>query len=84
MRMTVDGNGNLKEAHVNFEVVQEYAGSHRGERIVLGHIKLNLAEYVDPSEHDGEDGICRRYLMQDSKINSTLKVSLRGFAATNV
>ena len=41
-------------------------------------LKINLAEYVDASEAIGEDdeeGVCRRYLMQDSKINSTLKVS---------
>ncbi|KAI9727671.1 MAG: hypothetical protein M1828_005899 [Chrysothrix sp. TS-e1954] len=76
VRMTVDGAGNLKEAQVQFEVVQEYASSHRGERILLGHVRLNLAEYVDPSEYDGADGICRRYLMQDSKINSTLKIGI--------
>jgi hypothetical protein len=35
-----------------------------------------LAEYVDESEMgpDGEEGVTRRYLMQDSKINSTLKI----------
>jgi hypothetical protein len=54
--------------------MQEYSSSARGERIVLGFIKLNLAEYVESSEYDGEEGICRRYLMQESKINSTLKV----------
>lgn len=28
------------------------------------------------SDHDGEDGITRRYLMQESKINSTLKIGI--------
>lgn len=51
----------------------------------LGNIKLNLAEYTrlpdvsadlqDESEEEGT--ITRRYLLQDSKINSTLKISIR-------
>ena len=74
VRLTVDKNNHLQETPIHFEVVQEYSSSARGERITLGLIKLNLSEYVEPSEYDGEDGICRRYLMQESKINSTLKV----------
>ena len=74
VRLTVDKNNHLQETPIHFEVVQEYSSSARGERIALGLIKLNLSEYVEPSEYDGEDGICRRYLMQESKINSTLKV----------
>jgi len=66
----------LQECHINFEVVQEYSSAGRGERITLGNVKLNLAEYVEPSETDGEDSVTRRYLMQDSKINSTLKVGI--------
>lgn len=63
------------------EVVQEYGrGSGRGERITLGTVKLNLAEYVEQSEMatiaGEEPGVTRRYLMQDSKINSTLKVGI--------
>lgn len=39
---------------------------------------MNLAEYVDLGEDEEEDGrgIIRRYLMQDSKINSTLRVGI--------
>lgn len=75
VRMTVDRNGVLQESSVIFEVIQEYAGgSGRGERIALGNIRLNLAEYADGDGANDEDGICRRYLMQNSKINSTLKV----------
>ncbi|KAF2834518.1 hypothetical protein M501DRAFT_1001154 [Patellaria atrata CBS 101060] len=76
IRLTIDKNGLLQESIVHFEVIQEYSAGGRGERIILGHVKLNLAEYVEPSEAEGEDGICRRYLMQDSKINSTLKISI--------
>lgn len=45
---------------------------------MLGEVNLNLAEYVDASDGEGEtgEGVCRRYLMQESKINSTLKVCL--------
>lgn len=70
----MDRNGLLQESAIHFEVLQEYSTSGRGERIVLGYVKLNLAEYVDATATEGEDGVCRRYLMQDSKINSTLKV----------
>lgn len=65
---------------IEFEVIQEYSASSRGERITLGHVKLNLAEYVEQSDLspvDAEDpGVVRRYLMQDSKINSTLKLGI--------
>ena len=74
VRLTMDRSGLLQESAIHFEVLQEYSTSGRGERIVLGCLKLNLAEYVDVTEADGEEGVCRRYLMQDSKINSTLKV----------
>ncbi|KAI9817628.1 MAG: hypothetical protein M1832_004632 [Thelocarpon impressellum] len=75
LRLTVDKNGMLQESDIHFEVLQEYSAGARGERIILGHIKLNLAEYVD-SDAEGEEGITRRYLMQESKINSTLKISI--------
>lgn len=78
----------LEECHVHFEIVQDYAESQKGGRVVLGNVKLNLSEYV---EREGElrrnpdgvelgdeegEGITRRYLMQESKINSTLKVGI--------
>lgn len=74
VRLTVDRNGMLHESEIHFEVLQEYSSGARGERIVLGNVKLNLAEYVEGSDAEGEEGISRRYLMQESKINSTLKV----------
>jgi hypothetical protein len=80
VRLTVDKNGVLQESFIELEVVQEYAGSGRGERITLGNVKLNLAEYVEQSElaaAEGDDpGVTRRYLMQNSKINSTLKLGI--------
>lgn len=60
---------------IHFEVVQDYNSGARGEKITLGFITLNLAEYVEESE-DGEEGVTRRYLMQESKINSTLKIGI--------
>jgi hypothetical protein len=74
--MVIDKNGFLQESWVHFEVMHEVGSGIKGERLVLGMIKLNLAEYVEASEQEGEEGVCRRYLMQDSKINSTLKVWL--------
>src|SRR5690606_11451433 len=68
IRMSVDRNGILNEQLVVLEVNQEYSGR---ERILLGTVTLNLAEYA------GVERETRRYLMQDSKINSTLKVGQR-------
>ncbi|KAL6871422.1 N-terminal C2 in EEIG1 and EHBP1 proteins domain-containing protein [Trichoderma novae-zelandiae] len=109
VRMSVDKNNNLNECLLELEVVQEFALT---EKITLGYIKINLAEFVEESEtlmrdpasppssrrrnnsaglsptsardlklsdeiqRECEDGIVRRYLMQDSKVNSTLKVSI--------
>jgi hypothetical protein len=57
--------------------VQDYSGGIKGEKITLGFVTLNLAEYVEESESaDGEEGVVRRYLMQESKINSTLKIGI--------
>lgn len=84
VRITVDKSGMLQESWVVFEVLQEYSAGGRGERISLGNVKLNLAEYVEQSDlTDGEEGVCRRYLMQDSKINSTLKVG-KGLALVHL
>lgn len=70
----------LQESEIDFEILQETSSGARGERIHLGNVSLNLAEYVEGGgtggDGDGDDGITRRYLMQDSKINSTLRVGL--------
>lgn len=53
-------------------------GGGKGEANMLGFVRLNLAEYVEvESANTGEGGegeVVRRYLLQGSKINSTLKV----------
>lgn len=50
----------------------------KGEVNMLGFVRLNLAEYVEVGNSNtgegGEGEVVRRYLMQGSKINSTLKV----------
>ncbi|KAH8811443.1 N-terminal C2 in EEIG1 and EHBP1 proteins-domain-containing protein [Xylogone sp. PMI_703] len=79
VRLTIDKNNQLAECLIYFEIIQDYSGSGvKGEKITLGHITLNLAEYVEESEAlvEGEEGITRRYLMQDSKVNSTLKLTI--------
>jgi hypothetical protein len=93
VRLSVGKDGMLQECSVNFEIIQEYSAGGRGERIRLGDLKLNLAEYVEASENPAtpsspggganatsegntDEGVVRRYLMQDSKINSTLKLSI--------
>ena len=74
VRLTVDRNGMLQESEIHFEILQEYSPSARAERIILGNVRLNLAEFVGESD-EGEEAVTRRYLMQESKINSTLKVN---------
>ena len=75
VRLTADRTGLLQESEIHFEVLQEYSSGARGERITLGNVRLNLAEYVEDGEGADGEGVTRRYLMQESKINSTLKVS---------
>jgi hypothetical protein len=72
----MDRQNMLQERNIEFEVIQDYGPGARGEKITLGHVILNLAEYAEISDQDGEDGIMRRYLMQESKINSTLKIGI--------
>ncbi|KAK6356985.1 hypothetical protein TWF718_001318 [Orbilia javanica] len=66
IKMTVDRNGMLSPVYLDLEIIQEYSGR---ERIILGTLELNLAEYV------GRERENRRYLMQASKINSTVQIS---------
>ncbi|KAI7330485.1 hypothetical protein KC315_g5656 [Hortaea werneckii] len=108
VRLTVGRDGVLEECPMHFEILQEYSAGGKVERITLGYVQCNLAEYVEASEalssssaapptmgsvggsssHQhgqgresidnagGELGVVRRYLMQDSKINSTLKLGI--------
>jgi hypothetical protein len=74
VRLVIDKNGFLQESMLVMEVLHEVHSAGKEERMLLGLVKINLAEYVETSKHVGEDGIQRRYLLQESKINSTLKV----------
>jgi hypothetical protein len=75
VRMTVDRSKMLQACDIQFSVIQEFSATGgRGDRILLGNVRLNLAEYVDKSDDD--EVITRRYLMQDSKVNSTLKIGI--------
>ncbi|CAG8415902.1 unnamed protein product [Penicillium salamii] len=74
VRLTIDRTSMLQECEINFEVIQEFTSSPISEKSVLGKIKLNLAEYVDKVEED--EGVIRRYLMHESKVNSTVKIGI--------
>ncbi|KAJ5122088.1 hypothetical protein N7448_003219 [Penicillium atrosanguineum] len=74
VRLTIDRNSMLQECEMVFEVIQEFHSSPTNEKITLGKIKLNLAEYVDKVEED--EGVVRRYLLIDSKVNSTVKIGI--------
>jgi hypothetical protein len=81
--MTIDKSLLLQETEIYFEILQEYSEDSRHGRVVLGQVKLNLAEYADrthleddTSRDPDDEGITRRYLMQNSKINSTLKIGI--------
>ncbi|KAF4161369.1 hypothetical protein CNMCM6936_006132 [Aspergillus lentulus] len=74
VRLTIDRNQTLHECELVLDIIQEFGSGGHGEKNLLGRIRLNLAEYVDKS--DDEEGIVRRYLMQDSKVNSTLRVGI--------
>jgi hypothetical protein len=72
--MTLDKNQTLQECEIEFEVFQEFTPNNRADREYLGNVKLNLAEYVERGDQD--EGVVRRYLLQESKINATLKVGI--------
>jgi hypothetical protein len=92
VRMVVGKDGVLQSTEVELEVEQEYSSGGRAERIKLGVVRVNLAEYcseegmglASPQTPGGgihaadaeEKGVVRRYLMQESKINSTLKLGI--------
>ncbi|KAM5478631.1 hypothetical protein McanCB56680_006170 [Microsporum canis] len=74
VRLTVDRNQMLQDCDLQFDIFQEFTAGNRADKVPLGNIKLNLAEYVDKTESD--EGIMRRYLMQNSKINATVKIGI--------
>jgi hypothetical protein len=68
IRMVIGKQNILQDMNIVLEVHQEYSGAR--ERIQLGSVKLNLAAYAGLNQET------RRYLMQDSKINSTVKIGI--------
>jgi hypothetical protein len=74
VRLTIDRTSMLQECEITFEVIQEFTSSPISEKSVLGKIKLNLAEYVDKVEDD--EGVIRRYLINECKVNSTVKIGI--------
>lgn len=59
VRIAIDKAGSLTECPIEFEVIQEFSpsagsgaggGGSRDEKITLGRLTLNLAEYVEESE----------------------------------
>lgn len=81
VRLTIDKNSYLQPCDIYFEILQEF-DSARGGRVHLGNVKLNLAEFTGDTGaereiEEGEEGtVTRRYLMQDSKVNATLKIGI--------
>ena len=69
-KLVIDRQGHLQEALTEFEVFQEMYGGK--ERHTLGKLTLNLAEYASKAEE-----VSRRYLLQDSKVNSTIRLGIR-------
>ena len=82
VKLTIDKTLALQPCDIFFEILQEYHDGGKGGRVHLGNVKINLAEYTNVSDsalddHFAEDGmITRRYLMQDSKVNATLKIGI--------
>jgi hypothetical protein len=70
IKMVIDKSGHLQDAALELQVFQEMYGGK--ERHALGKLILNLAEYAL-----GGQEIVRRYLLQDSKVNSTLKLGIK-------
>jgi hypothetical protein len=73
VRMVVDKNGVLQECFMHVEVIHEVPTGGKEDRSLLGGVRINLAEYVEATRL-GNEGVERRHLLMDSKINSTLKV----------
>lgn len=70
----MDKHSRLEDQRLELEVFQELSSS---ETLQIGKLRLNLAEYANGEGRGREDDVVvRRYLMQDSKINSTVKIGI--------
>ena len=67
--LVIDKGSMLSDSFLEFQIFQEMYGGK--ERHALGKLILNLAEYAQEL-----DGLTRRYLLHDSKVNSTLKLHI--------
>src|SRR5436190_22866351 len=61
IRITMDKSNMLQECIIHFDIYQEYSMGTRGDKILLGQVELNLAEYVELQDQDGDYGVTRRY-----------------------
>ncbi|RUP49162.1 hypothetical protein BC936DRAFT_143151 [Jimgerdemannia flammicorona] len=66
VHLVIGKDGLLQPCELRVDVIQELNGGRETENI--GNLVLNLSEYV------GTGITTRRYLLQDSKINSKMKV----------
>lgn len=70
----MDKHSRLEDQRLELEVFQELSSS---ETLQIGKLRLNLAEYANGEGRGREDDVVvRRYLMQESKINSTVKIGI--------
>ncbi|KAK9447882.1 N-terminal C2 in EEIG1 and EHBP1 proteins-domain-containing protein [Limtongia smithiae] len=68
VRMVIDRSGMLAERGIMFEILSEHAA---GEKVEIGMLELNLAAYAKE-----QPAVARRYLLQHSKVNSTIKITI--------
>jgi N-terminal C2 in EEIG1 and EHBP1 proteins len=82
--MLVDKRNMLQDVFLELEAWHEIPPQSgllhhlpKDEKTKMGVVKINLAEYVKETRMIGDKdpgGVTRRHLLQDSKINCTLKV----------
>jgi hypothetical protein len=60
----------LKERDVIFDVIWDQNGT---DKLTLGRVEINLAEYVNKSSKDGKK---TKYLLKNSKINGALALTI--------
>lgn len=75
VRLVVDKNGVLQDSTLDLDVIHEVSSGDKAEKSFLGRVKINVAEYVESTRYSHEQ-VLRRYLLQESKVNSTIKVCL--------
>jgi N-terminal C2 in EEIG1 and EHBP1 proteins len=82
IRMLVDKRNLLQDAFLEFEVWHEIHSGHgvltvgKEEKTKIGVVRVNLAEYVRESSGEDAQGVTRRHLLHESKVNCTLKVAV--------